>query len=68
MSAYSTVNITQDDAIELINRVHLRYLKDRQIEDILFILYGEDTLHNFSIVPEYNKEWGVQYPDVKHEF
>jgi hypothetical protein len=68
MSIYSTVNITQEDAIGLIEKVNPRYLTDRQLEEILFILYGEQTLHNFSIASAYNKEWGIQFPDVQQEF
>lgn len=61
MSAYTTTMcITRHDALkEIVNK--LFYVSDFELEDILFDLFGEETLHNFSIVEGYDKNQYCKY-------
>lgn len=71
MSAYSTMNITRDDAISLIMS-RLLGASDEKVEDMLLELVGRDWLNNFSIVRQYEDydendySYYLEYKNVKH--
>ncbi len=60
MGAYSTMDITRDDAIESILR-ELENATDEQISDTLFALIGDKWIHNFNIVENYSEKDTIQY-------
>ena len=64
MGAKSTCDITKEDAVcEIVK--HLLKASDRQLEEVLEDLVGDDYLLNFSIVIEYLDEdeggWPITY-------
>lgn len=67
MGVYSTMSITRADADRLLMGMRFDKLPDKVIEDVLFQIFGETTLHNFSIVEKYPAEdrWSA-YRHVYH--
>lgn len=60
MGAYSTMEITRQDAISVILQ-NLHTASDEEISDMLFELVGRKNLHNFKIVADYNGPWFIKY-------
>jgi len=63
MGAKSTCDITKEDALSEIMK-HLLKASDRQLEEVLEDLVGDDYLLNFSIVTEYlddDSGWPITY-------
>ena len=68
MSVYTTCEITKEDALELIMKI-LSFATNKQLADMLFDLYAEDTLYNFKIINNYeDSDWDHKYCDIEHEF
>lgn len=66
MSAYSTLGITRDAAIQLINRIDVSDMPNEVLEEVLFAIYRRYTLNNFRIEdqPYSNAEY-LKYVDFK---
>lgn len=56
MGAHSTMEITRGDALDEI-LVVIRQASNEELENVLFSLFGDCTLHNFMIVKDYNSDW-----------
>ena len=63
MGAYSTLDITREDALEAI-RARLNRCNDDELAEAMFGLFGDRTLCNFTIVDKYDEEspnWNDAY-------
>jgi hypothetical protein len=63
MGVHTTLDITRTDAIYEITNA-LRSASDQELENVLYSLYGDKLLYNFSIVPDYKGEWSHKYCDL----
>lgn len=67
MGIHSTLEIKRRHAEELMMR-RINNLSDRELEEVLFILYGNKTYFNFQIVDSYDGGSGRIYPDHQEKF
>lgn len=65
MGIYSTMQLTREQAEELFNRKTVKDLSDDQLENVLFALFGEPHLNNFSIT---ESPTGITYELNKDKF
>ena len=63
MGAYSTVQITREDALKELTKAiaKLGSASNEELEDLLETFYGERKLYNFSIVPSYTPDGYGEY-------
>lgn len=54
------MEITRVDALDLIAR-KIAKCNDEKLADVLFALFGDETLLNFTIVYDYSSDWYIKY-------
>jgi hypothetical protein len=70
MGVYSTVDITREDCLQQI-RIALEKAPNNTLATVLFDLIGDETLNNFSIVPQYTghgREFGSSPESVQDAY
>lgn len=57
MGVYSTMDITREDAVNLLREKldSSDEITDDELSEMMFGLFSERTLNNFSIVPKYDE-------------